>query len=243
MAINMTRARALCSKPELELVLQTTAAHLNGLPERRLRANIAKARTLRNKFRDLAAQQRREARGKQVPRSSRAAQSNANTVAKQRLFDEVLTRFQQQYERVQAGEVTHTPKQARRARKTARQAAKQERKAARRTVKKATAAEQSAPASTDRTPAAGNSKVQSGKKKTGAKRKTQKAVAASAVSAATARKQPAKKLSARSVSRKTHAESTTGIRSRKNQQRSGLTKLQAHVSSRGRRQQARRDSR
>lgn len=233
MTVTMTRARALCSKSELVLVLASTPAQRNLLSASRLRSKVIRARKLRDKYRDLAAGQRREARGKQSPRSARPARTNANTALKAQLFDEVLTRFQAQLERVEAGSATPTPKQERQATKSARKAAKQERKTERREDPAVPTRADDVPA----TPAAARpTKVPPRRSR---KKPTLKG---SALPPAAPRKKAARKLP-RATARRAQSEDSAAFRVQDTQKRSGQKKVQGHIAARGRRNQAKRDAR
>ncbi len=94
MTIRTSQARQLCNQAELDLYLASLARAVRQHTLARLKSKIARARKLRDKYRDLAAVQRREARGKQTPRGSRASQGNLRTARKAELFDEVLGRFE-----------------------------------------------------------------------------------------------------------------------------------------------------
>lgn len=102
MAISKKDARPLCSDREWELIVESWNPELGKLPADRLRQNVQRARTQRDKFRDLARQQAGEARGKRNPRSTRPAQGNQNTKRKVQLFDEALERFQERLAEVEA---------------------------------------------------------------------------------------------------------------------------------------------
>jgi hypothetical protein len=94
MTLDYDRARQLCSQQELALVASARTEELRSLTPKRLQAKIVRARGFRNKFRDLASRQAREARGKAPPRRTRPARGNARTVEKAELFGEVLKRFE-----------------------------------------------------------------------------------------------------------------------------------------------------
>lgn len=93
-AISKKRARTLCTQREWELLSQSWNPELGRITPGRLRQKVQRARTLRDKYRDLARQQAGEARGKRAARSTRPAQSNQNTKLKAEIFDEALERFQ-----------------------------------------------------------------------------------------------------------------------------------------------------
>jgi hypothetical protein len=100
MAISATRAQALCTQAELDLVLSSRPADLKGVSETRLRGKVDRARKLRDKYRDLAKRQRLEARGKKPPARTRPAAGHARTDEKARLFAEVLERFEKRLAKV-----------------------------------------------------------------------------------------------------------------------------------------------
>lgn len=145
MPINMNRAKALCSKPELELIKQSSPRQIGEHTPARLRSKISRARKLRDKFRDLGRSQRREVRGKQKPRRSRPAQSYSNTKEKAEIFQQVLDRFQTRLEKLEAQDnkqKTADKPTKKTAKKTAKDTAgkpakKTAKKAAKKTAKKA----------------------------------------------------------------------------------------------------------
>jgi hypothetical protein len=96
MAISRATAERLCTRPELELVEASYPASLKQLTPARLRQKAARARKLRDKYRDLSRRQRLESRGKASPRRSRPARGHDGTDRKADLFAEVLDRFQTQ---------------------------------------------------------------------------------------------------------------------------------------------------
>jgi hypothetical protein len=96
MTLDFKKARALCTEPEFELVGSSRVSSLRSVTPRLLRLKMARARGLRDKFRDLADRQAREARKKASPRGRRPARGNARTVEKAELFGEVLRRFEGQ---------------------------------------------------------------------------------------------------------------------------------------------------
>jgi hypothetical protein len=94
MTLDFTKAHQLCTERELALVNSARSEALSTLTPKRVNSKITLARGLRDKFRDLADRQAREARRKAPPRGARPARGNARTVEKAALFDEVLKRFQ-----------------------------------------------------------------------------------------------------------------------------------------------------
>ena len=95
MPVRTPEARQLCTKTELDLYLASLARAVKTLTPARLRSKAGRARRLRDKYRQLADAQDREARGKLQPRRRRAAEGSTRTRRKQRLFAETLGRFQE----------------------------------------------------------------------------------------------------------------------------------------------------
>jgi len=95
MAVSKARAKQLTTKREFELLEASWGRELSSLSPARLRQKVQRARTMRDKFRDLARQQAGEARGKRDPKSTRPARSNQNTKLKAQIFDEALGRFEE----------------------------------------------------------------------------------------------------------------------------------------------------
>jgi hypothetical protein len=92
--IKTAKARQLCTKVELALYLQSLPREVKKLTAVRLGQKVKRARDLRDKYRKLAKQQAREARGKAKPRGARPASGSLRTQEKQQLFAETLERFQ-----------------------------------------------------------------------------------------------------------------------------------------------------
>jgi len=95
MALDFRKAAQLCTDAELALVKSARAEEVRALAPKRLHASIARARNLRDKFRDLARRQVLEERRKaSSQRRKRAVRGSARTVYKAELFAEVLRRFE-----------------------------------------------------------------------------------------------------------------------------------------------------
>ncbi len=94
MTISSSVAKQLCTKTEQTLFTESLARNVKRFDENALRSRIARSRKLRDKYRQLADRQDREARGKQTPQRSRPAQGSAATRKKQQLFAESLERFE-----------------------------------------------------------------------------------------------------------------------------------------------------
>ncbi len=94
MPVSRARARQLTTRREFEFLEKSWGRELEAITPGRLRQKVQRARTLRDKYRDLAKQQAGEARGKRSQRSTRPSASNRNTELKAQIFDEALERFQ-----------------------------------------------------------------------------------------------------------------------------------------------------
>ncbi len=198
MAQSKSVARKLATKAEWTLLEVSFPPLLKEITPGRLKQKVTRARKLQDKYRDLARQQKGEARGKRQVKSTRAAAGNANTLLKQEIFADALARFQAQLAKLEA--------------KAEKELARKEKaagKAAAKRVKK-TAAK----------PA----------KAAGAPRKTGTSAKRAAVKST-------------STARKAVSKSSRGARKAAALTRTGSTKHQGHVGARGRRRQARRDSR
>lgn len=237
MPVNMSAARALCTKPELALVLDSTAGRLAKLPADRLRKNIELARRLRDKYGGLASRQRREGRGKQEARGARPSQGGERTQRKQELFADVLARFEKQFASVEQGRPAPRPAVRRRTEKATRRASKRAQKVSGAAAKKTAAATPSAKSGKKAAGRAVTSKVANQQPKATRKSRKASVIAGDTTVSTLAR------LASLTTAMQGHSEKTRGVRARKKQQRANLTKIQGHVSSRGRRSQARRDSR
>ncbi len=191
MAQSKSVARKLATKAEWTLLEVSYPPLLKDITPGRLKQKVTRARKLQDKYRDLARQQKGEARGKRQARSTRAAAGNTNTLLKQEIFTDALARFEAQLQKLEA----KAAKDVARKEKAAEQAAAKKEKAAVKTPRK------------------------SGK---GTKR---------AASSATA------------SARKAVSKASRGARKAAALTRTGSTKHQGHVGARGRRRQARRDSR
>jgi hypothetical protein len=191
MAHTRTAARKLATQAEWALLEVSFPPLLKEITPGRLKQKITRARKLQDKYRDLARQQRGEARGKRQATGTRAATGNANTVAKQEIFTEARERFEAQLEKLEA--------------KVAKELARKE--------------------------AAADKKAAS----------REKAALKMARTTATAAKRAATK--ATNTARQAVSKASRGARKAAGLSRTSRVKHQGHASARGRRRQARRDSR
>lgn len=94
MTIPRTTAKKLCTDVEYRLVNESFPPEVSQLSEKALAQRIKRARAARDKYRALGERQTREAKGRIAPRATRPSATNANTVTKQKIFDETLARFE-----------------------------------------------------------------------------------------------------------------------------------------------------
>jgi hypothetical protein len=229
MAITLQKARRYCSASEIELIHLSTKKMVAGMTPSRLVLKLKRARKLRDKYRDLASRQHREARGKADPRRRRASTTNEATRLKHEVFAETVERFEAALDAASTKARPEAPvaKKKVAAKKTAKKVAKTaSKKVASSKVKQTKVAlMQAAGAAKPKTAFIGGKPATTVRKKKVAKK-------------AAARAQE----SAWNASMVTRSEQSQGMRNARAFGRSGQTRTNAHSSSRGRRNQARRDS-
>ena len=103
MAYNRAGARKLLNAGEFDLFEASTRAALADLSQPRLRQKIRRTRKLRDKYRDLLQRQRLATRRRSGTKSGTSGIANARTREKQRIFSEMLERFEERLKRVEAG--------------------------------------------------------------------------------------------------------------------------------------------
>ena len=250
MTITIAKARSLCTKPELDLVTASSRKNLPTHSAARLKQKVARARKLRDKWLDQAHQQRR---AKQAAEQARGTSAAARSEQKAELFAEVLDRFEKQLEKVEkAGATGGVPKRRtppRRARAVEHREARAATREAMQTEQEAITTERGAGPEAPETPAA----EPCPRRKCAGKKAAKKAVKKSAKKARKAVRARKKKAAAMgaateaaapkpaAVKKKTLRAATAAKQTRVTQ--SGSVRVQKHVSARGRRNQARRDSR
>lgn len=246
--LTVADAKRMCTKPELGVVMGSRAGAIEKLSADQLKKNVASARRLRDKWQDLATQQRRET---QQAQKSRVTDKNARSGEKAALFAHVLKRYEEQLKQVEASGATGGVTLAKPAKKKARTAGHRIKRAVVRDelkdvrselnaaskakVKKKKAAKKAA------APTAAAPKKKAAKKKVAAKKVAKKKVAKKAAkkkpafgigSLGLVSAEPARQLSAQTAAKKSRLKA------------SGKTsRVQAHVQARGGRKQAKRDSR
>ena len=223
MAVTSSTAKQLCTKSEYELFSESLARNIQTLSERGLKSRVGRARKLRDKYRQLANRQDREASGKQSARRGQPAQGSAATRKKEEIFAEAVTRFEARLATVESA-----PSAATSGAKTAKKRAV----AGGGTKKKAAA-----------------KKKVVAKKKTAAKTsaaKKKRAVKKSTVAAGTgtASKKPRKKKTAAGSQTAPSTARSRAVSDAKDARftAAGKMRKQKHNSAENRRQQARRDS-
>jgi hypothetical protein len=112
MAYNRRQARELTTRSELDLVSASYSDAIGKLSKRDLKSNIARARRLRDKQRDLLRRQRLASRARTGTKHGSRPGSNARTAQKAALFDEALSRFTQRLEAAEAAERAKARKKA-----------------------------------------------------------------------------------------------------------------------------------
>lgn len=101
MKIDYPRAEKLCTSGEMSLVEDTRRGPLSEWTTKQLKTKIKRAKTLRDKWKDQARNQKRKA---QQAKGARGVDGNKRSQAKADLFSEVLDRFQKQLVRREKAE-------------------------------------------------------------------------------------------------------------------------------------------
>lgn len=109
MAITLSRAKPLCTKTEWQLLTASTLKGIKRLGQAQLKAKISRCRRLRDKYRDLAQKQRREALGRGKPGRKKRVPANQNTIRKQEFFADALKRFQSRLADLQSARPSAKP--------------------------------------------------------------------------------------------------------------------------------------
>jgi len=249
--LSLAAAKTLCTTSEWQLVRASQGSTLSQLSGDELKKNLSLARRLRNKWRDLATEQRRETQRQQ---GSRLTKTETRTRQKAELFEEVVGRFEEQLRKVESSAASPSP-----ALKTPRRVSKQKRTAEHRQTRAETRKnleekrlllEAQRAADAAKTPAA----VPPAKAKAATRKRAVKPSAAAPKAKKAARKKPpAVKPTKAKFPNPASGETTPGNFSRSLTAKtaakrariktSGLTtRTRGHVTARGRRKQARRDS-
>lgn len=242
-------AKRMCTKSELGVVMGSRPEAIEKLSADQLKKNVASARRLRDKWRDLVTEQRRET---QQAQKSRVTDKNARSGEKAALFAHVLKRYENQLKQVEASGSSAGVTRAKAPKKKVRAAGHRIKRAVVRDELKAVRSELNAAGkakvkkkkAAKKKPAAAPKKA-APKKKVVARKVVKKKVAKKAVKKAAKKKPafgvgslglvsaaPARQLSAETAAKKSRLKA------------SGKTsRIQGHVQARGSRKQAKRDSR
>jgi len=260
-AISVAQARQICTQAELDLVLKSTTRQIGSLDAKQLRAAIRRSRTLRDKWRDLKHEQRR---GTKIDNPEKLESANLRSKQKAELFDEALTRFEKRLSKLepQPGKESTGTKRVTKPKRSAEHrqsraevrgklaektemlnapepAAKTKKKSATKAAPAAKAKPAAKKASATRKPP---------KRKTPPKRDAPPPVnpvaptEGLAAAAMAAGRPPVGGDSLSSADKKRNLKATTAAKARR-VSRSGATRIQGHVSSQGRRNQAKRGNR
>jgi hypothetical protein len=104
MTYTLAQAGKLLNANEFALFSASRADALKTLTAARLRAKVKRARTLRDKFRDLFKRQRLVTRSRTGNKAGASGAANQRTRRKAELFAEVLQRFEKRLAQVEAAE-------------------------------------------------------------------------------------------------------------------------------------------
>lgn len=104
MSITRPKAKELCTAAEYGLVEASFAPAINAFTPGQLNTKITRARTLRDKYKDLARRQHLEAKGTRRPSGKKPASGNEGTLKKEQLFSETLARFEKRLSMLQERE-------------------------------------------------------------------------------------------------------------------------------------------
>ena len=94
MAYNRKHAQTLCNRTEFQLFESSLKGAIEKLPQARVQEGIQRARTLRQKYRDLHQRQRLATRDRTGSKKGAKPATNERTEQKIKLFAEVLERFE-----------------------------------------------------------------------------------------------------------------------------------------------------
>lgn len=243
-------AKRICTKSELGLVMGSRPESIEKLSADQLKKNVASARRLRDKWRDLATEQRRET---QQAQNSRVTDKNARSGEKAALFAHVLKRYEDQLKQVEASGGT--------AGKTLAKAPKKKVRAAGHRIKRAVVRDELKSVRSELN-AAGKAKIN--KKKAAKKKAVKKKPAATPAAAAPKKKAVAKKVIKKKAVKKSakkkpafgvgslglvaadpgrQLSAQTAAKKSRLKASGKISRVQGHVQARGGRKQAKRDSR
>ena len=105
MATTLIQARKLLTAAELEVFAASRGQALTGLTPVQLRGKLKRARTLRDKYRDLLQRQKLATRDRAGSKLGRSGAANARTAQKAALFGDLLASFTQRLAQVEAAQL------------------------------------------------------------------------------------------------------------------------------------------
>ena len=112
MATTLIQARKLLTAAELEVFAASRGPALTGLTPLQLRGKLKRARTLRDKYRDLLQRQTLATRDRAGTKLGRSGAANARTAQKAALFGDLLEAFTQRLAQVEAAQARAVQKAA-----------------------------------------------------------------------------------------------------------------------------------
>lgn len=232
MAYNRLQAERLLSASELPLFLDSLADRIGAHGAAQLRALVKRARTQRDKARDLWQRQRVATRGRTGSKGGASGAANVRTELKARLFDEALRRFEKRLACLDAASARAAAAAGRKGRAA---------KAADATARTAGKGGKAVPA----TAAAGPRKVAAKVTvKAAVKAAAQRAPAPAAPTPpARSAKAPARPPSPGAPALGPTSEKARSVRNAQHYDMSGTQRVQGHISVSQRRNQAKRDGR
>ncbi len=104
MAYNRNHAKTLCNKTEYQFFESSLRGNIDKLPRKSVQDGIKRARTLRDKYRDLHKRQRLATRDRTGTKKGVKPATNERTEQKAKLFAEVLERFEAQLKALKEAE-------------------------------------------------------------------------------------------------------------------------------------------
>ncbi len=247
MATTKTQAAKLLTAAEMELFLAGQPTAIKDFSAARLAGKVKRARTLRDKYRDLLKRQKVAAQARTRSKTGTSGNANERTATKAQVFDELLQRFTARLDKVSA-DAARVAARAEAAKAKAKKAADKaaakkaatKKPAAKKPVAKKAAAKKAAP------------KAATAPKKAAAKKVAVKKAVAQALKAPATGRPAAPKRSAKAPAQAPGAAGGgVGAGSKRAKAEAKSSKLtaartrpiQAHIASTDRRNQAKRDRR
>jgi hypothetical protein len=252
MTVSLQQARKICTSTELALVVDSTPKQIKGFDAKQLRSKVARARTLRDKWRGQVEKLVRVAKKES---QAKLDAENARTEMKLKLFSETLERLTTRLETLEAKGLTQATAVTKKATPTVKAQHRAQRADVRTVLADAkdqinvTASKKQVPATKtaikNKEPSSTTTNKTTSKKVVRASANASEAtktISKPATDVASTPKLPAKKKrSQSSVAPKDSVRVQTAAKSSAFA-RGGAKTMQSHVSAKGKRNQARRDS-